>query len=385
MRAVLISLGEAGDENAITFVGKSVCQRQLDFARAWGCEEVILHGLRTSRNVAEMRRYAEKQGLRFHSISSAHSIAGLVGETGDLLVLQPGLLPLSPELLHALRDGHQIAVASAPSATRAGFERIDVENAWAGALTLPASLLKELERLPEDCAPAPSLLRIALQARLPLTKVSEELLSEGDWKLVQAANDADVGEKIWVGNALERRGIGCVSGKIANASLQSIGGRLAMEPRAKLGSAAFMILLLVIGAIVTWSGFAWAGFLLIALSVPVAQFAIGLARLETFPFGKVRGWPLLAYAADLAIFLSGFLAIESFAYRQAFAPLVLAISLLLLDRRALLATVRPARDRGVIAALLALGTAFASPELVIMLVATAVLATNLAPQAKAGG
>ena len=168
MRAALIALPQPGESDLPAIAGKSLAHRQLLFARELGCDSVIAHGGGASPDGIDLRHAAEHLGLKYQVISNSHALPGIIGDDDSLLVLQPGLLPESGAALDLLRaEGDRVLVVSAGPGASAGFERIDLDRAWAGALSMPGRWLGKLASLPEDIAPHGALLRIALQQRLP--------------------------------------------------------------------------------------------------------------------------------------------------------------------------------------------------------------------------
>jgi hypothetical protein len=162
VRAALISI--AG--TPISLAGKSLGRRQLDFALAAGCERVIVLGDGASAEAIALRHAAEARGARFHGVGDTHGLLGAVPAGDELLVLAPTLLPEDLAALEALARGTGVLVVPAAPGVAAGFERIDLERAWAGALVLPGRLVERLSDLAPDSEATAALLRIALQARV---------------------------------------------------------------------------------------------------------------------------------------------------------------------------------------------------------------------------
>ena len=401
MRAALISLPFSEDGTPPTVAGKTVCQRQLDFALSCDCELVVLYGRGATPEALVLRHQAESAGVRVQVVTNSHALVGVIGERDSLLVLQSGLMPQDRAALESLKTSDTMLVFAAEPGTRAGFERIDVHRAWAGGMTVPGSALAQLDRLPEDSDPAAALLRIALQQGLPERRLPDELLGTGDWQIVDNLRDALAMEEVWVRKVLEEgdaAGLDGLSGgfskKLADIALQLIGGKVAGENRARFGSVLLFALLTIAALAATWSGSAVAGFLLVALSAPVAEFVIGLGRLGAAPFGRVRFSPYLRRVNDLALVLCGALAIGSLRIDEVFAPLVIGLGLLLLDRKPVHRLAKPLRDRGFVAILAGIGIAVLpaspaptlAPTVALSLVALVILlAVTFAPNRKETG
>ena len=170
MRAALISIeGQPHDAESgavVALAGKSLARRQLDFALAAGAEQVIVLGGPAAPEAVELRHAAESAGAKILSIADGYGLLGAVRAADHLLVLAPGVLPEAPIALEMLGKGSSLLVLPAAQGVAAGFERIDLERAWAGAMVVQGGLVERLAELPRDIDPAPSLLRIALQAKV---------------------------------------------------------------------------------------------------------------------------------------------------------------------------------------------------------------------------
>ena len=379
MRAALICLPPPDDGASLRIVGRSTGQSQLALALQCGCELVIAHGHGASSAAIELRHRAEAAGARFQTVNNAHALIGAVGQDGSLLVLQGGLWAEAGDALEALRSPACVLVLPAGVGVQAGFEQIDLDRAWAGALVLPGQLLAALSSLPEDIAPAPALLRVALQNRLPEMRLAAEHLDDGSWCLLRSPAAADQHERRWLRRVVgEGRG-GGVSARFARLVLNLHGAQLAAHPR---GFAAVIAALagVMLGAVAAaWQGHAATGFVLLALAATLTELTIGLARIRAAPFGRVRHWPSFRYLLDGALGVCAVCAIDGLWQRALFAPLVLIAGLLLLDRRELPPIAEAMRDRGLIAAVLGAVVLAFSGEPAIMLVAGTVLWANLVP------
>ncbi|WP_120078653.1 hypothetical protein [Aurantiacibacter odishensis] len=380
MRAALIAIPQPGEGPSPKVAGKTIAHRQLLFAREAGCKSVTAFGNGASPEGIELRHAAERMGLKYHVISSAHALPGIIRDDDSLMVLQPGLLPESRVALELLRaEGDRILVVSAGPGASAGFERVDLDRAWAGSMTVPGHLLGKLADLPEDIAPHGALLRIALQHRLPEARLADDALDNGGWTLVSTPEAAAAQTLAWQRRHLRETSPARLSRWIARFLATGPTRRLLDLPYIRSG-------LLVLAGLMLGGGIASGlyerpvlGFALIALSVPVVEFFLALGALAVAPFGKLRHWPWLGYAVDAALLALGILAIDSLAHRSVFPPLVLGSALLLLDRRGLPAWLEPLRDRMVIGGFLAIVASLASPELAIMLAGLLVLFANIIP------
>ncbi len=386
MRAALISLPQPGEDAQPSLAGKTIAQRQLLFARECGCTMVIAHGGGASEDAIAMRHAAEKAGMRYQVISNTHALSGAIGNNDTLLVLQPGLLPEAKQALDLLRaEGDRLLIVSAGPGAAAGLERIDLDRAWGGAMTLPGSWLERLGGLPEDAAPHAALLRIALQQRLPEARMADTVLDDGRWMIVDSEETARWREKGWLRDHLGDSSSGQFSRWIAQQTIGRAGSWLverAWSRPAFLGFAAVLLGSSVAAAIYDSPV---AAFALAALSVPVLEAFFALSRLIAAPFGRTRRLYLLRHAVDAALLTVSLLSIDSLWYRAAFPSFVLIIALVLLDRGVVRPLIEPLCDRGLVAVSIAALAVLTSSEIAIMLVAFVVLAARLSPDAKNSG
>ncbi len=377
MRAALISIADT----PALIAGKSLARRQLDFALAAGCERVIVLGNGAAPEAIALRHAAEERGARFQSIGDAHGLLGAVAAADELVVLAPGLLPEDARALEALERGSAVLVLPAGPGVAAGFERIDLERAWGGALVLPGRLVERLADLPADSDATAALLRVALQARVAEKRLPEEALAEGGWAIAGAGDDAALRQQAWL-----KRNLPPESGFGAARPLVGIGLRrfaipLLGEPRALTGlwSGVGLALLGATGtAMAEWPA---TSFVFVALAALLAEFAAGLAHLRDAPFGtacKHWLWRLVPCLIDAALAACAALAIDGSWLHRLFPPLVLV---------GVLHAARPRRwhgpaallgDRALLALVLAFAAALDLAEPAVMLAALAIVALDAA-------
>ena len=377
MRAALICLPDLAEVDAPLIAGRSAAACQLELVLQCGCELVVVHGHGASPEAIALRHRTEQAGARFQTVNDARALIGAVAAGDSLLVLQAGLWPEAAEVLEVLRSPAGIVVLAAGVGLQAGFERIDLDRAWAGALVLPGHLLGGLAALPDDIAPAPALLRVALQSGLPETRISAELLENGSWSLLRSPDAAARFERLWL-----RRAVGAgqgLSARLASFVLHRRGGALAAHPHAFFALLVTLGLALAGALAAAWQGHPAPAFVLLALAAPLAELAVGLARIRAAPFGFARHWPRLRHLLDAGLAVCAVWSIEGLWQRAVFAPLVLVAALVLLDRRGLPAAAQPLRDRGVVAAVLAALMVVLRPEPALMAAAALVLCANLWP------
>lgn len=373
--SALVTLrAEEPDADVPRMLGRTAAERQVEFAAACGCGDVIVVGAMGSPQAIALGHLAESLGLRFREVGGPHQLgrAGLAGER--LLVLQPDLLPdpaAWPRGGTGMEDDQRGMVLTLPAGpgVEAGFERIDLARAWGGALVLPGALLPRLLDLPDDVEPASALLRIALQAGLPERSLDLAALADGRWSLPGDAAQARVAQSRWLERQLAPAPDAPLSCKFAALLLRRAGGRFLerRETRPILIGAALALL----PAAVLLCREAWdaTGFALLALSVALLELGLGLGRLQqarrgVFTAASRLDW--LRWLTDAAHLACGVIAIEGDRLEQVFAPLVL-LAVFHLKPAHPVARWQVLRDRGLAALVIAVGAMLHSAQAGIML------------------
>jgi hypothetical protein len=385
---VLVSLTASGAEQA-HFLGRTTAERQVEFAAACGCTTVILLGGGGSPEAIATRHLAEGLGLSVREVSGPHALAraGLAGER--LLVLQGDLLP-DPTALPTGSDigsAHILTLAAGPG-VEAGFERIDLSRAWAGLLVLPGALLARLLDLPEDAEAASALLRIGLQAGLAERQLALAHLDDGTWCLASDLSQGNLAEEKWLARHLTPAGGDPLSRQLAQVLLRHLGGAMLDRPWARPLALGLALMLPLAGIALCQWGQAALGFLVLALTAPLLELALGLGRLQRARAGHFGGADSklahLRKALDLALLVAGVLAVSGTLLERSFAPLVLLAAFHGVSPKGPPRLTRW-RDRGLAAALVAVGAVALSPQAGLMLAALAMLALNLLQTQRRGG
>lgn len=265
---------------AISFLGRSLAQRQLDLLLALGCERIACLADRIDATLLAVQHQAEDAGVSFHVISSSRALGGVVTAADELVVIAEGILPMASEASDALAEGRSILAFHAEPGIAAGFERIDLNHAWAGLLIMPGSLVERLAELPPDCDVIASLLRIALQFRIPERLLPEAILSEGRWAFFRTQEHAARLEPVWLRRHAERESLFVPGKAFAGWAVAQFGIRLLQRGATAnrlLGAAvAFLLLGLACG----WGVSVALGLFVMGVGWIVKQTANALARAE---------------------------------------------------------------------------------------------------------
>ncbi len=129
-------------------------------------------------------------------IAGPRALAGLVTAADELIVLNDGLFASDPAQA-LLEVGAGVLVQPVEAGIAAGFERIDLNTAAAGAMRVPGRLVSQLAELPPDCDAIAALQRLALQAgvtRKPLPAITNGQF----WALIRSDAEAHAIEPRWV-------------------------------------------------------------------------------------------------------------------------------------------------------------------------------------------
>ena len=188
----------AGPRAFLRIGGLTVARQQLALALALQCERIVCIAPALSNPIVELQHLAEAGGCQFHVIPGARPLVGLVTATDELIVLADGLFASTAEACDLLSDGQSVLVQPVEQGIAAGFERIDLNHAAAGAMRLPGRLVERLGDLPSDCDAVSSLQRIALQAGVRQRAIPVQGQDGLFWSLVRSDAEAHAIEPQWV-------------------------------------------------------------------------------------------------------------------------------------------------------------------------------------------
>lgn len=282
--------------------GATVARQQLSIALALGCDRIVCIAPGVASELVELQHLAEAAGARFHVIGTHRALAGLVTATDEIFAFVDGLLITQPFATALLERGAGVIVQPIEQGLAAGFERIDMNSAAAGAMRVPGRLVAQLNDLPPDCDVFSALQRIALQAGIPQRTLPALPAEGGFWLLVASDHLAHEIEPAWIRARTGNNGRVATPGRwlvrqavrqFGPALLDSRGGRKAI-----LGGVAA---LLVLGLVAGWYGhvivgltlaaFAWIGAAIHGLLQRVDIAADGQIR-KPFLIEQLSGWTI---------------------------------------------------------------------------------------------
>jgi len=193
-----VSAPGMGLRAALVVAGASLARHQLAVCQAMGSEHVVCLCRKPDEDVLAVQRAAEATGMRFSAITSARQLLTTITANDDLLVLDDGFLADQEAVFDQLKAHHCVMVQPADAGSTAGFERLDADRAFAGAMRIPGRLVAELGDLPADYDTVSALTRIALQAGIPRRDLPASLVGNGRWNLCRNEADAHQVERLWL-------------------------------------------------------------------------------------------------------------------------------------------------------------------------------------------
>ncbi len=286
MRVALLSITEAasgepaGLRASLTIGGRSLVRHQLGLALALGCTRVVVLAEALTGEVVALQQAAEASGARFHVITSAHGLLPLVMAEDDLIVLGDGLLA-QPELaLAQLDEANAVLALPVEAGLAAGFERIDINHAYAGAMHVPGRVVAGLGDLPPEWNAHAALLRLAVQGRVPLRALPDAAIADGRWAVVRSEPEAQAIELVWLRLHSASAHVRSPGEWIAERLVQLVGPALLHAGTrpwvVALGGVVALLLALGSG----WFGWRTPGFGLLAVAWVLARVAALITRIE---------------------------------------------------------------------------------------------------------
>lgn len=348
--------GAAAEPIAFAPLGaRNLAAQQLDVALKLGAERIVVHCQSLGPEILALQHEAEAAGASFHAITGTRPLSGLVSAADDLLVLADGLAADGAAVADALGERPGVLVLPAGSGVAAGYERIDGERAWAGAMLLRGPAVERLADLPGDVEPASALLRIALQGGTRCVPLPQALVDSGQWLLArESAQLQDISDRRMSASLAAQ---GWFAPGIALAD--RIAGRMArgLFDRGFGSSAVQVMAYVTLACSLAWG---WAvspgtGFLGVGGAAFLFAGAAALGRLEREgrPEGKLSYWLRNVFIDGGILFLAGLPWPNPIWEQLLFGPVMLLGWLFVLAQSSLHPATALARDRVALSLLLA--------------------------------
>jgi hypothetical protein len=278
--------GISGTPRAFLRVGGStVAQQQLALVLALKCERVVCLARAMRPELIALQHAVEGAGAKFHLVPGPRALLGLVTAADELIVLADGLFASAPQAAALLEQGQAVLVQPVVHGLAAGFERIDVNHAAAGAMRIPGRLVEQIAELPGEYDAASALQRIALQAGVRQRQITPDQGKQAFWALVQSDDQAHALEPQWISQRIRDDGPIGPSRAVALSIVRQFGAALLHARSGAAHVAIGAVLLALIGLGVGWLGLVPLGLGLCAGGWILRQCAALLARIEGDPAG----------------------------------------------------------------------------------------------------
>ena len=286
MRVALLSLVERAERHSdggrgeLLVGGRPLIEHQLAQALALGCRRIAVLVDQAVADLGPLRHAAARVGAQLHIIGNGIDLVPLVTPADDLIVLADGLFASPDAVLALLGQEQGVLCFPIDEGLGAGFERIDINRAYAGAMHLPGRLVSRLADLPGEWSVPSALMRLAVQAGVPLRPAPAQLLAAGGWRLLANEADAHRAEQDWVRMHVPASAITMPGAWLANLAVRELGPTLlhAGTRPALIGVGAGLLSLLGVGA--GWFGATSIGLVLVGLAWLVGRATDLLAEIE---------------------------------------------------------------------------------------------------------
>lgn len=323
----------------LTVAGVPVARHQLGVVLALECQRIICIARELTPELIALQHDAERAGAQFHVIPGPRALAGLVTANDEVIALVDGLLATSQDAVSLIEANPGVLVQPIEAGLAAGFERIDLNYASAGAMRIPGRLIERLNELPPDCDATSALTRIALQAGIPTREIPAAMLEGGRWALVRDEAMAHASEGEWIRRQVGDRRLQSPGHSLARFAVLNFGPALLHA-----GSGSTIVALAVVATLLMalgsgWLDFTVAGLILLAGGWVAVRLVGLLDRVEeqsrvvpprAFTRERVLGWSLDAVLVTVLSF--GALHPGRIWYDAVFVPLMLVGLLRLLQR-----------------------------------------------------
>lgn len=320
--------------------GITLARHQLGLALAMNCQRVICLAREIGPELIALQHEAEKGGAHFHIVSGPRALAGLITANDDLLGLTEGLLTDPHEAKALLEPAHAVLVQPVETGLAAGYERIDLNNATAGAFRIPGRLVERLVELPPDCDALSALTRIGLQAGIAMREVPAFARDGARWRQIRDESEAHVTEIEWLRLHMGDRGTPTPIAMLSRLAMRTLGPSLLHAGNGGTVARAATLGALLIGLGAAWFGFTIVGLIFLALSAVSGESAAALRRIERSSLGEpasslsvevVLSWLVDLVMVALVVWSLPLAPWESL-WQRAFGPVMLVMLMRLLPR-----------------------------------------------------
>jgi len=178
--------------------GRSLLRHQIGLALSLGARRIVVVAEAISGELVALQHFAEAGGAQFHVVATARALVPLLAPEDDVIVLGDGLLAMPDTLREQIEVGAVILTLPVETALPLGFERIDINHAFAAAMRFPGRIAAGLADLPPEWNAQSALLRLAIQGRVALRSIPSAVLDDGRWSILRDEDEAHFAERRWL-------------------------------------------------------------------------------------------------------------------------------------------------------------------------------------------
>lgn len=346
--------------------GFNVARHQLALVLSLECQRVVCIARELGPELLALQHEAERAGAQFHVITTPRQLARLVTANDELLVLSDGLLVAPQAAQSLLESGHSVLTLPVESGAPLGFERLDLNHAFAGAMRIPGRLAERLAELPSDYDAISALTRVALQAGIAQRMVPLEMRDGAHWRLVRDEAEAHIIESGWIDLYLQHSQTMSPGAAISRLGVRAFGPALLHAGSGGNAVAAAAGTMLLIGLGAGWFGAAALALLFCGIAWLLRCAAHLLSRIErvslSLPPSRLPRQFLFGWLLDAILVLLIVWSVRPIAWQSwpefALGPLVLVCLLRILPRVFDRGWTAWLQDRALLCILLAAAAAF---------------------------
>lgn len=210
-KSALLSSATAADDAASgqahdVVGGQSLLEYQISLLARLGVGHFYIEVDNVTGSLLSLADKSRNKGRHIEFVRSGLDVQRSF-QPDDRLWVQSEALYVAPELLTQLmkRTGTFVGTLDGRDENHA-FERIDLNTRWAGIAMVSAGTISALHSLPEGWSMTSSLLRQALQEKVPFCPLHQQHVQNGQIRIVQSAEDIGILNRQILTDRTEDRG-----------------------------------------------------------------------------------------------------------------------------------------------------------------------------------
>lgn len=182
-------------------LGQPLLLRQIERLAECGVTRILIAAEGHSGALDHVIDRTRQAGLQLVMVHTPGELVEAMGDAQELFLMADGLLPDGEALAELLKlEGAFVAVID-DEGQADRYERIDLNDLWAGIARVPARVVQQCASLPEDWNVESALLRQSIQAGIPRHRVAKARLSAGQLLIVHRGQDIDTAEQAIIASA----------------------------------------------------------------------------------------------------------------------------------------------------------------------------------------